>query len=467
VKLLTKTKPDMKKITKLFLAAGLFVVATGLILSSCTKEGPQGAAGTNGKDGTDANETCKLCHSPSMVDKVATEFELAKHSWGTVAFDEAGNTGCTPCHASKAFVYVCQNNIPATFTFTGGKWVNNYNTDDADAIGAINCWTCHSSLHTTYGIADLAFTTTAPVSMTMWAGAKTINLTQDSGVSNLCVKCHEPRPLTCSNDPAGRLMPYDSLRDYPGLVMYDSTTGYHNIYARPSYRMHVHYGAVGAVFAGMGAIEFPGSLAYSNSKHTTVAACPDCHMAEPMTGMAGGHAFNVRNAKESALASSTTWNFNGCNKTGCHADDPLSATAPLFVNTRNTVKGLLDQLANDINAVGSGHNILHSDPSSTNLWWGISTGNFDGYLDIYTPGTNDAGYWRDPYSTNPTNLTKPKFPSLSFAMTGALINFQFCLREYSLGIHNTKYVTALLTNTDEILNPSYRAKSGSQKTALR
>jgi hypothetical protein len=374
VKLLTKTKSDMKRITKLFLATGMFIAAAGFIFFSCTKEGPQGASGTNGKDGTngaDANETCKQCHSPSMVDKVATEFELAKHSWGTVAFEEAGNTGCTPCHASKAFVYMCQNNVPATFTLTGGKWVNNYSTNDANAIGAINCWTCHTSLHTTYGAADLALTTTAPVSMTMWGGAKTIDLAQDSGRSNLCVKCHQPRPLTCGNDPAGRLLNYDSVKNFPNVVMYDSTAGAKNKFLKPSYRMHVHYGAVGAVYAGMGAIEYPGTLAYSSSKHTTVASCPNCHMAEPMTGMAGGHAFNVRNAKESALGSGTTWNFNGCNVSGCHSDDPLNATAPLWVNTRNTVKGLLDDLATAINAAGSGNNILHSDASSQAIMMAI------------------------------------------------------------------------------------------------
>jgi hypothetical protein len=243
--------------------------------------------------------------------------------------------------------------------------------------------------------------------------------------------------------------------------MYDSTKGAHNIYAKPSYRMHVHYGAVGAVFAGMGGIEFPGPLQYGSSKHTTVAACPDCHMAEPMTGIAGGHSFNVRNAKESALSGSTTWNFNGCNASdACHKSDPMSATAPKFVNTRSADKKLLDSLASAINAIGSGHNILHSDASSTNLWWGITSGNFDGYLDIYTPGTNDNGYWADPYLKNNTiNNSKPKFPSLTLGQTGALINFQFCLREYSLGIHNTDYTMALLTNTLAMLT-STKMNSG-------
>jgi hypothetical protein len=49
-------------------------------------------------------------------------------------------------------------------------------------------------------------------------------------------------------------------------------------------------------------------------------------------------------------------------------------------------------------------------------------------------------------------MAKPKFPKLLMVQTGAIINFQFCLREYSLGIHNTQYVKALLTNSVEALN---------------
>jgi len=448
----------MKKLHKLFFAAGLMIAAAAFLFTACTKEGPQGVAGINGKDGTngtngkDANETCKLCHARSVVDSVAIQFELAKHNWGTTAFEEAGVVGCAPCHVDKGFVYVSKNNIPATFTFTNGKWVNDYSSIASDAIGAITCYTCHNSLHTTYGYTDItALTTVAPVPMTMWGGAQTIDLQQDGGKSNLCVKCHQPRPLTCGNDPAGRLLNYDSVKNYPLVVMYDSAAGAKNKYLKPSYRMHIHYGAVGAVFAGKGAIEFPGDVAYANSRHTTVASCPECHMA-PMTGMAGGHAFNVRNAKESALTASSTFNFNGCNVTDCHALDPISATSAKWTNTRTEIKGLLDALATKINAAGGGHDILHKEASASNLWWGVSTGNYDGYLDIYSPGTNDAGYWRDPYSTNATNMTKPKFPKLLNVQTGAIINFQFCLREYSLGIHNTSYVRALLKNSVQALN---------------
>jgi hypothetical protein len=94
------------------------------------------------------------------------------------------------------------------------------------AYGDITCNTCHSSLHTTYGTADWAFTTTAAVPMTMWAGAKTINLPADNGKSNLCVKCHQPRPMTTSSTLSdGNVVDYADLVANPTKVFYDSAVG--------------------------------------------------------------------------------------------------------------------------------------------------------------------------------------------------------------------------------------------------
>ncbi|MDP1621825.1 MAG: hypothetical protein Q8M08_05760 [Bacteroidales bacterium] len=450
----------MKKIQKFFFTAGLIFAAACLILASCTKEGPQGlqgAQGPTGKDGTDgkdAAETCKLCHAKEVVDRIATEFQLSKHFWGAAAFEEAGNTTCGPCHVQKAYVYVCANNTSTAFTFnaTTNKWINGYTVPASETIGALGCFTCHTSLHTTYAMSDLTLTNTAAVPLTMWGGAKTVNLTQGGGSSNLCVKCHQPRPMTCAYDPAGRLLNYDSVKNFPSVIMYDSTAGAKNTMVRPTYRMHIHYGAVGAVYAGTGGIEYPGSVSYTSSPHTTLATCGDCHMASPMTGVAGGHAFNMRNGIETVLGSSTSWNFNGCNVEGCHKSSPIDANSAKFKATRTEIKGLLDALATKINAAGGGTDILHVDATTSNLWAGISTKNYDGYMDIYSSSTNPSGYWRDPANTSAINMAKPKFPKLLMVQLGAIINFQFCLREYSLGIHNTQYVRALLTNSVEAMN---------------
>lgn len=431
---------NLIKLTTIFVAAGFFLASCEGPMGPAGKDGTNGVAGTNGKD---ANETCKECHNPEMVDAVAVEFELAKHKTGIVAEEEAGNVGCTPCHTSQAFRYVCENNIPSTFTKgSNGKYTNDYATVATATLGAIDCFTCHNKLHTgDYSGSQMTmFTNTAAVSMTMWGGAKSINLSQDGGKGNLCVKCHQPRPLT-KGSMDGNVVDYDSLKNFPALKFYDNTVGNKSPnHLLPSYRTHVHYGAVGAVFAGVGGIEFPGTLTYASSPHATAASCPDCHMAA-LNGVAGGHTFWAKG------------NFNGCNATGCHTG--IDGSSALFTGTRSNTKALLDQLAAKINTVGGATPILHSEPDpANNLWAGLTTGNWDGYLNIYDPSTNPSGVWKNPGNTS--SWTQPQkdinnaltaFPSLTNGQMGALLNFQLCLREFSLGIHNTKYSTALLTNT--------------------
>jgi len=295
----------------------LFAFVIMCIAPSCVKEGPMGlqgetgAAGKDGKDGVDANQTCKLCHASGKVDLIATQFQFSKHEYGEAAFEEAGNTGCTPCHAQEAFKDVVARNVSSGFTLgTNGKYTLDYATTADKAYGEIGCSTCHSALHTTYGTSDLAFTTVKPVPMVMWGGKKIIDLKADGGKSNLCVKCHQPRPQT--NLQTGNVQDYAAIAANPTGVAYDANanTATTNI-VRPSYRMHIHYGAIGAVYAGMGGVEFAGSLPYTNSTHTTVASCADCHMGA-MVGRGGGHTFNAKGK------------FDGCSATGCHTT-PVTA----------------------------------------------------------------------------------------------------------------------------------------------
>jgi hypothetical protein len=441
----------------------LFVAFVAMsIATSCTKEGPAGPAGTNGtngtdgKDGKDGGSDCKLCHNPTTVDLIATQFQFSKHEFGEAAFEESGNTGCTPCHAQEAFKYVVKNNVPVTFTLnaTTGKYVNDYATISSAAYGELGCSTCHSSIHTTYGTSDMALTTVAAVPMTMWAGTKTIDLKQDGGISNLCVKCHQPRPQT--NLQTGNVQDYASLVANPTALAYDAANdkATTNI-VRPSYRMHVHYGAVGAVYAGKGGVEFAGDP-YVNSVHTTVATCQACHMGadggkSPMVGKSGGHSF------------SAVGNFTTCNATGCHANPVTNKDPNYWVDPRTNIQQLLMDLAAKL-TVG-GVEIMNRNPdATTNLWAGITKNNYDGYLNVYDPinnpnfaANNPGGTFQNPAPSSSwtadqkaLNATFPKL-SLTNAQYGACLNFQLCLRDYSLGIHNYKYTKTLLKNTIAIL----------------
>jgi hypothetical protein len=451
-----------KAIYLMVFAMGMLIAGSSILLTGCTKEGPQGLAGkdgtngtngTNGADGADGTASCVECHSPAGIELIATQYELSKHSYGEAAFEEAGNTGCTPCHASEAFKYVCANNTPVAFVddpANPGKFLNPYATDASAAYGDITCSTCHSALHTTYTPGDLALTTVAPVGMTMWGGAKTINLTADGGRSNLCVKCHQPRPFTNSNGDKN-VLNYGALVSSPLAVFYDAAQDNSLNKLKPSYRTHTHYGTAGAVYAGLGGVEF--GEGYSNSPHTTVASCQDCHMA-PVNGRAGGHTFVAKG------------NFNGCNVDGCHSATPITAatTTKYWKQTRDNVKSLLDQLAAKL-TIGGVDILNRNKDAESNLWAGLTTNNYDGYLNIYDPITNPSvemynassfQYIGTPSSAwsqaqKDYNATLPKI-TLTNAQMGAIINFQLCLRDYSLGIHNTSYTTTLLTNTLAALN---------------
>jgi hypothetical protein len=450
------------KLQKFFRPA-IFALALMAFGAACVKEGPPGKDGANGANGAtgaagkDANETCKMCHTPSKVDIIAVQFQYSKHETGEAAISESGNAGCSPCHTQGGFQDVVKRNVPATFTqnTTTGKYANDYNCNADIAYGELLCRTCHSSIHETYTSTDLPkLTTTAAVSLTFLGGKKSVNLTQDGGSSNLCIKCHQPRPFSFNNTKntayTGDVLDYASLASKPTATFFDGTSAATIAAAQivPSYRTHTHYGTVGAIVSGTCGIEFPGTLAYAQAVHVTKAACADCHMAATQ-GANGGHSFNAKG------------NFNGCNITGCHTG--VNATnAKYWVNPRATIKGLLEQLAAKLKYNGVEFLNRNSD-ATTNLWAGITTNNYDGYMNVYDPATNPTGSDMNPAQfQNPSpagswtaaqkayNLTLPVL-KMTNAQFGAMINFQLCLREYSLGIHNLDYTKALLTNSLAII----------------
>lgn len=437
----------------------LLLLATVIMFTapSCVKEGPMGPAGPagadgkDGKDGKDVNETCKMCHATGKVDLISVQFGFSKHSRGGAAFEESGSTSCSPCHTSEAFKYIVKNNVSSGYTLntTTNRYSLDYAVPANVAYGNLGCATCHSSLHTTYGYSDVsALTTVAPVPMVMWGGKKTIDLKADGGKSNLCVKCHQPRPQTHLQ--TGNSQDYAAIAANPTGIAYDANanTATTNI-VRPSYRTQIHYGSAGAIYAGMGGVEFAGPETYKNSAHTTAASCVDCHMGA-MVGKTGGHTFTAKG------------NLTTCNASGCHTNAVTASSTTLWTTPRNEIKTLLNNLATKLTV--NGVDILNRNGDAEhNLWYGMTTNNYDGYLNVYLPETNpDFAKYNASTFQNPSpssswtaeqrafNLTLPKL-SLTNAQYGALINFQLCLRDYSLGIHNFPYTKALLTNSIAII----------------
>lgn len=431
--------------------------------------GPAGPEGPQGPAGQGMTVNCLECHNhnpatasgmAAILANASKEIKYSQHAMGEeLAIGEGGSAGCAPCHSNEGFHSVVDNNTVPTYTLGGnGKYTFSYNAAASASSGlttmpsAIGCFTCHKGAATD----SMALYSTAPVPMVMWSFptfAQTIDLPQKDAQSNLCVKCHQPRTVnvngTLSN---GASVDFPDLVANPTNMFYDSAVG--NAVPNklmPSYRFGIHYGTVGAVFAGKGAVEFEGSMTIGNSTHTTVASCQDCHMATP-TSTTGGHSFWVTSEFEGGSVT----NFKGCNASGCHSN--VSATSnSRWVNPRANITDLLVSLADKLKA--NGVDILHKDTDpESNKWASVTPEGYDGYLDVYDASSNPGGAWRNPAPSNSWsndqktyNLSLPKFPSLLNVQLGAIINFQLFLREYSRGIHNYAYSESVLTNSIDAL----------------
>ena len=164
-----------------------------------------------------------------------------------------------------------------------------------------------------------------------------------------------------------------------------------------SSRFGPHHGPQGNILAGFGGYEVSGSLPYTNGQHTTMITdgCTTCHMAEAYGTQAGGHTMKMGYEYHGSLTPNTA----GCES--CHSDiEDFDLD-----DTQTEVKALLSELA----ALLIEAKIMTEEGGSA------------------VTGT---------YSSD---------------VAGARMNYQMCLEDRSNGVHNPKYVKALLTNSIESL----------------
>jgi nitrate/TMAO reductase-like tetraheme cytochrome c subunit len=301
------------------------IVAVMFIFASCTKEGPAGPAGKDGVDGedgidgTDGTATCIECHDNSQ--ELFAKINQWEHSTHATGGNYERNEGeCAICHTSQGFL----GNLDGSYDWTAeGAMISDPNP--------VNCYTCHQ-IHSTYTVADLAFTVTDPVEL-----RNTGKATFDFGSGNLCASCHQGRTV----DP----FPAEGGADIEVT----------------SSRYGVHHGPQANTIAGMGLFE-PGT-GYNNHAHSGVEnSCVHCHMAEPFGAQAGGHTWNMAYDYHGA----TEINTAGCMTTGCHSDaeSVISNTEELQAEVQallDELKGLLD--AAGITAEGSDSSISGTYPA--------------------------------------------------------------------------------------------------------
>ena len=242
----------MKKYNFLTMLLSMAVVVSLIVVSACTKEGPQGPPGQDGEDGIDGkdgNATCGVCHDNSeLVETKILQWGASIHATG--GNYERNGTSCAPCHTSQGFKE----------RILTGEQVTAATIQDPSNI---NCYTCHF-IHDTYTVDDWALRTTDPV--TLWIDE---TVTLDFGNGNLCVPCHQTRVATIPdvNNPD---------------VDYNVSSS----------RFGPHHGPQSTVLTGNAFYMVGGG--YSNSMHEdATGGCIQCHMADAFGSQAGGHSFNI------------------------------------------------------------------------------------------------------------------------------------------------------------------------------
>ncbi len=273
----------------------------GMIITSCTKEGPEGKPGLDGIDGKDGAESCSSCHNFSevLLSKIS-QYSNSVHARGANTNQTGEN--CSRCHTSMGF--------------------RNYIHDGSVSVISnptpINCRTCHP-IHESYTLSDYGLRTATPVNLTV--GEAQYNY----GNSNICAHCHQSRPIS----------------PYP-VAGGDSVT-------ITNQRYGPHYGPQSNMLAGKGPYPIPGSMSYLNSAHTNLVTggCVTCHMS-PATGVwGGGHQMNIEYTTGSG---SIAYQYTGCLNSGCHAT--TTEVTALINPNRTEIQGLLTQLKEKLQEKG-------------------------------------------------------------------------------------------------------------------
>ena len=276
----------------------ILIIITTITFTGCTKEGPQGIPGLDGEDGIDGAQSCGACHNVTeMLKSKISQYENSIHATG--ANTNRSDAACSRCHTSMGF--------------------RNFITDSSLTVienpTPINCRTCHP-IHETYTTDDFLLRTTDSINLMLG------DVVYDYGKSNLCVNCHQARPVS----------------PYPDLQSKDSVK-----ISSPYYGPH-HATQANMIMA-VGPIKIEGSMPYLNSAHTRMVdgGCVTCHMS-PATGvLAGGHQMGV---KYTDGHGATAYQYTGCNATDCHGS--VSEINGLINPNRAEIAELTEELKNKL-----------------------------------------------------------------------------------------------------------------------
>ena len=365
------------------------IFMAGMVVSSCTKEGPAGPAGANGTDGVDGTNgvdgttTCVECHDADQtISSKQFQWESSAHAAGT-ALSRSSSASCSGCHSQQGFMLTDGNNPE-----TEDSWVG-----VSDPL-LINCYACHP-IHETYTGADVVNLNYSE--QPNWAVTNGKEVDMDLGKGNLCAHCNQSR----KREPTVDMNNLDAM--YSGI----------------STHFGPHYSSQSNVMGGFGAYELAGSATYpsSNSHANATNGCVSCHMGFDQASGTGGHNMSINSGSDLEKA---------CVQ--CHSDGSMA-------------KEKYDAYYHDYFAT-----IDHGDDGNTVNT--TSTYSMLGDLlvehGVYTKVVDYEG--DEPVDVH-YNINGGL--EINGTLTAAMFNHRFLYQDHSHGIHNPMYSRALLINSLE------------------
>lgn len=380
---------------------GLYVLVFSTLLLTTTGclQGPTGAAGKDGKSVTD---TLKVTIKDTLLLK---DSSFIRDSIMTLST-------CTQCHANSQLIVAKQYEWETTKHDTGSTWVGEggnasciachngnafiFKLTSADSANVManptnaNCRTCHK-IHTKYDTTDFALVgDEKPV---VSKNDKTVTF-PDFGAGNLCVNCHQLRTSFMEDVKAGTgveaINPNTTISSTAVMVGTDSIK-----FTATASRASNHYGAQAQIVSGMNMWLPNGGAPISlPSAHRTLIAdgCVDCHM-----GATRVHTYQPQSSS--------------CASASCH---PGAVVGP---------RGKFDIDSVQTKVVALAKTVKDSLVSRKIATW------------------DTTKVWPDPTGLGFGGKGKT-FPVY---VVGAYIDLGILLWDGSKGVHNPKYVTALLS----------------------
>jgi hypothetical protein len=429
-----------------------------LFLVGC--EGPAGPQGPTGDKGTDASisESCGFSHDYFLrchggdtdttyrVAAKEVQYEMSGHR-------ELGNydrntTTCAGCHTNEGFVERYNRGFAnETFSLNAASGPIVYQTyANSSPVG---CFTCHlPHIRGNFTVRD-----SGAVNIFTLVAGQTTKVWNSTPSSNLCVKCHQPRmtstPLIGST-PSWQPDPTKTALTDTAKIL---TVRYNNHVSGENVQNLLGFG--GVEFSGYSYTNYANSYGHTNLVKSGLLGCEDCHMATPIGNKGGGHTFKIGYVPEGSTTES--FNFAGCNVTGCHGSGGVTtgATDAHWTLIRNEIQGKRAQLAQLLmdTTISAKWGVVRklNGKAVPFIGWNFNAAGDTIYYALAGKASGTIYYDKsgNAYSSAADFGTLKVVPAFK---AGAIWNLQQVLYDPSLGIHNYRYVRDLLNASIAELN---------------